>query len=95
MRGRKAVRRTRIIDFLCAPYETSRLHRRVLDGNNLVVIAVQDQGRDIDLFEVLGEIGLRECLDAIVGILEAGLHAPEPELIEYALETLVPELLAP
>jgi hypothetical protein len=51
---------------------------------------VHDKGRDIDLLEVLGEIGLRECLDAFVGVLEAGLHAPEPELIQRALGDLSP-----
>jgi hypothetical protein len=90
MRGRKAVRCTRIVDFLRAPDESGRLHRRVLDGNDLVVLAVHDQGRDIDLLEVLGEIGLGEGLDAFVGVLEAGLHAPEPELIQRALGDLGP-----
>ena len=52
MRGREAVRCARIVDFLCAPDELNRLHRRVLNGNDLVVLAVHDQGRDIDLLEV-------------------------------------------
>ena len=82
MRGREAVRRARIVDFLRAFYELGRFPRRVLDWNDLVVLTVQDQGRDIELLEVLGEIGLREGFDAFVGVLEAGLHAPEPELIE-------------
>jgi hypothetical protein len=51
---------------------------------------VQDQSRDIDLLEILGEISLREGLDALVRVLEAGLHAPEPELIQYALGDLGP-----
>lgn len=85
MRSREAVRCTWIVDFLRAPDESGGLDRRVLDGNNLVVIAVHNQGRDIDLLEVLGEIGLREGLDALVRILEASLHAPEPELIQRTL----------
>src|SRR5262244_3966495 len=48
---------------------------RVLDGNDLVVLAVQDQSRDIELLEVLGEIGLGEGLDGFVGVLQPGLHA--------------------
>jgi hypothetical protein len=40
MRGCKAVRCTRIVDFLCAPDESRRLHRRVLHGNDLVVLAI-------------------------------------------------------
>ena len=49
---------------------------------------MHDQGRDIELLEVLGEVGLGEGLDAFVGVLEAGLHAPEPELIQHALRDL-------
>jgi hypothetical protein len=90
MRSRDAVRCTRIVDFLRALDESGRLPRRVLDGNDLVVFAVQDQSRDIDLLEVLGEISLREGLDALVRVLEASLHAPEPELIQYPLRDLGP-----
>src|SRR5215218_3319801 len=90
MRGRKAVRCTWIVDFLRPLDESGRLGCRVLDRDDLVVLAVHDQSRDIDLLEVLGEIGLREGLDALVGVLEAGLHAPEPELIQYALGDLSP-----
>jgi hypothetical protein len=90
MRSRDSVRRTWIVDFLRALDESGRLRCRVLDRDDLVVLAVHDQSRDIDLLEVLGEIGLREGLDALVGVLEAGLHAPEPELIQYALGDLSP-----
>jgi hypothetical protein len=90
MRSRDAVRCTRIVDFLRALDESGRLRCRVLDRDDLVVLAVHDQSRDIDLLEVLGEIGLREGLDALVGVLEASLHAPEPELIQYALGDLSP-----
>jgi len=34
--------------------------------NDLVVLAVYDQGRDIDFLEILGEIGLGERLDAFI-----------------------------
>lgn len=56
--GCEAVRCTRIVDFLRALDESGCFYRRVLDGNYLVVLAVHDKGRDIDLLEVLGEIGL-------------------------------------
>ncbi len=49
---------------------------------------MEHQGRDIELLEILGEIGLGEGLDAFVGVLETGLHAPEPELVEQALRDL-------
>src|SRR6185312_5694280 len=87
-RRRQAVRRARIVEFLCAVDEPRRLHRRVLDGHDLVVLAVHDQGRDIELLEVLSEVGLGERLDAVVGVLEAALHAPEPELIQDSLGDL-------
>src|SRR5882672_6153473 len=82
MRGCEVVRRARIVDFLRALDDPGRFLRRVLDGNDLVVLTVHDQGWNINLLEVPGEIGLGECLDALVGVLEAGLHAPEPELIQ-------------
>jgi hypothetical protein len=31
----------------------------------LVVVAVQDQGRHVELLEILGEVGLGERLDAV------------------------------
>ncbi len=71
MCGSKAVRSTRIVNFLCATDESSRLHCRVLDGNDLVIIAVHDQSRDIDLLKVLGEISLREGPDAFIRVFEA------------------------
>jgi hypothetical protein len=49
---------------------------------------VHDQSRDIELLEVFGEVGFRKGLDAVVRVLEAGLHAPEPELIQRALRHL-------
>src|SRR5262245_18039660 len=90
MRGREAVRRAWIVYFLSALDEPGRFLRRVLDGNDLVVLTVHDQGRDIDLLEVLGEVALGEGLDAFVGVLEASLHAPEPELIQRAMGDLGP-----
>src|SRR5215471_9885803 len=68
MSGCQAVWRARIIYFLCASDELRGLFRRVFDGNDLVVFAVQDQGRDVDLFEVLSEVSLRERLDAFIRV---------------------------
>jgi len=45
---------------------------------------MHDQCGHIDFFEVL-EVGLGKCLDAVVGVLEAGLHAPQPKLVEQSL----------
>src|SRR5262249_40996382 len=88
VRRRQAMRRTGIVDFLGALDELGRFLRRVLDRNDLVVLSVQNQSRDIELLEVVGKVGLGKRLDALVGILRAGLHAPEPELIESALRDL-------
>ena len=41
MRGREAVRRSGIINFFCAFYKLCRLLCRVLNRNDLVVLAVQ------------------------------------------------------
>jgi hypothetical protein len=73
MGGGEAVRRARVVDFPRVPDEPGRFPGRVIDGNDLVVLTVQNQGRDVELLEVLGEIGLGEGLDALVGVLEAGL----------------------
>ena len=55
------------------------------DRNDLVVVAVQDQGRNVELLEVSGEVGFREGLDAVEGAFEAGLHPLQPERIPNAL----------
>ena len=85
VRGRDAVRRARVVDFLRALDEPRRLAGRVVDGDDLVVLAMHDQRRHVELLEILGEVGLREGLDALVGVLEAGLHAPRPKLVQDAL----------
>src|SRR5260370_2673903 len=89
MRGRQTVRRTGIVDLLGSLDELGRLLGRVLHRNDLIVLSVHDQSRHVELLEVRGKIGLRESLDALVGVLRAGLHAPEPELIEDALGDLL------
>src|SRR5207249_11378150 len=81
-RSREAVRYSWIVDFLRTFDEPGRLLGCVLDGNNLVVLTMHNQGWDIELLEVFGEIGLGEGLDAFISVLEAGLHAPKPELIQ-------------
>jgi len=44
----------------------------VAKGKDLVDISVQDQGRDVDRFQVLAHIGLGERLDGKVRGGEAG-----------------------
>jgi hypothetical protein len=50
----------RVVDLLGALDEPGRLLRRVLHGDDLVVLAVEHQSRDIELLQVLREIGLGE-----------------------------------
>src|SRR4030095_8062554 len=88
VRCRETVRRARVVDLLGALDESGRFPRRVLDGNDLVIFAVHDQRRNVELLEVLGEVGLRKGLNALVGVFGSGLHAPEPELIESTLGDL-------
>src|ERR1700761_6309802 len=82
MSGSQSVRKTRIVEFFCALDEFGRLSSRVVDRHDLVIFPVHDQGRDVELAEVITEIGLRECSDRVVDILQTALHAPEPELIQ-------------
>src|SRR5437870_6078841 len=51
---------------------------RRADGHDLVVVAVKDEGRQIELLEVFSEIRLRKSLDAIVMGLCASHHALQP-----------------
>src|SRR2546425_9969005 len=48
MRGRQTVRKSRIVDFGGVLDELRRLLRRILDRDDLIVLTVHDQGRDID-----------------------------------------------
>jgi hypothetical protein len=47
-----------IVDFLGAFDELGRFLGRVLDRYDLVVLAVEHQRRDVELLEVLSEVGL-------------------------------------
>jgi hypothetical protein len=40
------------------------------DRHDLVVIAVDDQGRNVESLQILGEVRLREGLDALLLVLE-------------------------
>ena len=54
-----------------------------VNRHHLVTRSVQDQDRDIQTLEVLFKIRLRQRLDAVVDVLEAGHHAllpPGPDL---------------
>src|SRR5262245_65928788 len=42
--------------------------RRCGDRHNLIVVAVNDQRRDVDLLQVFGEVRFREDLDAVIRV---------------------------
>ena len=56
-----------------------------LEGHDLVVVAVDHQGRDVDLRQVGAEVGGRERRDALVGAAVAAGHALQPERVAEAL----------
>src|SRR5262245_23871529 len=85
MRRGETMWRARIINLLRAFDEPGRFLCRVLDRNNLIVLTVEHQGWHIEFLQILGLIGFGKRFDALVGIFEAGLHAPKPELIERTL----------
>ena len=51
-------------------------------GNDLVVITVHHQDGDRDLLEIVGEVGLREGLDAVVVRLGAAHHGLPPPVLD-------------
>src|SRR5918999_5782186 len=85
VRGGQAVRGARIDLQGGALHELGRAVGRGADGHDLVVVAVDDQRRHVEPLEVLGEVRLRKCLDAVVLTLQPALHAQAPEGVEHAL----------
>lgn len=74
VRRRDAMRRARVVDLLCARYQASRLFRGDRERNDLIILSVKEQRRDVELLQVTGEVRLRERRDALVGVLEADLQ---------------------
>ena len=66
----EAMRRARIDLQLGVLDDLRGEQRRVGDRHDLVVVAVEDQGRNVEPLQILGQIGLRERLDAVVGAFE-------------------------
>jgi hypothetical protein len=48
---------------------------RSADRHDLVVVAVDDQRRNVKLLQILGEVGLRERLYALQSVLETGVSS--------------------
>ncbi len=61
---------------------------RRVDRDDLVVVAVHDERRDVEPAQVLGEVGLGERGHAVDARLDAFLHRHEPERVPVALRGL-------
>src|SRR4029077_18119848 len=57
-------------------------------GNDMIVLAMHHQHRDINLFQGFGEIGLRERDDAVVMRLRTAHHALAPPVLDDGLRGL-------
>src|ERR1700731_2179390 len=87
-RGAHAVRRALVDLQRRALHQLRRQHGRGADRYDLIVVAMQDQGRLVDLLEVLGLVGFRKRLDAEIAGGHAGHHALQPEGFAHALRSL-------
>ena len=76
MRGSETVGQAWVKKFLGSLDELSRPLSRNIDRDDLVVLTMHDQGGYVELLEILVEVGLGKCLDAVVNVLETTLHAP-------------------
>ena len=68
--------------------EFGRSVSRGADRHDLVVVAVDDEGWHVELFQVLSEVRLGKRLDAVELVLETALHALKPERVADALADL-------
>ena len=82
--GAHAVREARVDLERAVLEQLDRQLGGVGDRHDLVVVAVHDQRRHVDRLEVLGEVGLREGLDAVVVGLGAAHHALPPPVPDDA-----------
>src|SRR5215467_4759176 len=51
---------------------------------------MHNQRRNVELLEILVEVGLGKCLYAVMEILDTTLHAPQPELVDQSLRNFRP-----
>src|SRR4029453_5696673 len=58
------------------------------ERNDLIVIPMHHQRRNADRLEILGEISLRERLNAVVMRLGAAHHALAPPVVDHGLRHL-------
>src|SRR5439155_24342314 len=81
--------RQQVIDLQGAVLQKLRRQRgRVGDGYNLIVTAMQNERGHGDALQILGEVGFRERLDAVVMCLRASRHALAPPVPDHGLRWL-------
>src|SRR5690349_4416705 len=85
MRAHEAVRRTLIHLQCCVLYQLRLPPCAERDRNDLIVVTLNDQRRDIDLREVSCLVRLREGFDTVIQCDEPALHTEPPELVANAL----------
>ena len=62
-----------------ALHDLRRQQRRSADRYDLIIVAVQNERRHIDLLEILGEVRFGEHFDAFVGALDACIPCSQNE----------------
>src|SRR5665647_1583528 len=60
----------------------------VYKRQDLVIVAVDNQRRHVELLEVVGEISFGERLDAVEGVFVTGHYSLVPERVDHALRDL-------
>src|SRR5438132_12916882 len=73
-----SVRKARVNLQRCILEDLRRHQTRSTDRNNLIVVSMHDQHRNVDLLQVLREVGLRKGLDAVVMRLYTSEHSLQP-----------------
>src|SRR5260370_31353681 len=61
---------------------------RGADRHNLIVVTMHYQHGDVDFFQVLGEVGFRESLDAVIVGFDTPQHSLQPPVLADTLRTL-------
>ncbi len=80
LRDREPVVGTRVDLQGRALHQLGRHFCRSHERDDLIVVAVNEERRNVDFLEIFGKVGLREGLDALEGAPKSDLHALQPEL---------------
>ena len=66
----------------------TRTEARGADRHDLIVVAVNDQRRHVELLEVFGKVRLGKRFYAVEGVLVASAHPLKPERVNHSLRDL-------